>query len=282
MNKKKRIISVDIGGTNSRFAIIDENYKIHKKIIKKTIIKNREPFVNLIIEGIKEIVEGEKDLLGISLGVPGPIINEEHIITMPNIKIEDLPLGSILKKEFKMPVVIRNDAEMAGFAEAKFGQGKKHSRVFFITISTGLGGALIVDQTFDETPYEIGHTPYTHLGLAKSYEYFASGNGLVNLAALYDLKIKDSEQFFQLILKKDKKALVVYHIWLEILSDFLTYIDQKYKPNLYVLTGGVFHSKEYFWRDLINLNPQLDLKECYFQDEAGLIGAAAYGFQRLK
>lgn len=281
MENLKTIISVDIGGTNSRFALIDEKFNVLYKIVKPTILNIKDAFVNSIIIGIKDILKEDPNVIGISLGIPGPIIHESHVITLPNIHIDDIPLGEILKREFNLPVIIRNDAEMAAFAEAFLGFGKKHSRVFFITISTGLGGALVVDLTFDETPYEIGHTPYQHLNLTNTYEYFASGNGLVNLSKIYDLEIIDSEHFFNLVIEKNSKAIFVYERWLYILKDFLSYVDRKYSPSIYVLTGGVFHAKDVFWKDLVSLNPQLNLKECYFKDQAGLIGAAAYGFKRL-
>ncbi|MDY0100765.1 MAG: ROK family protein, partial [Bacilli bacterium] len=246
-----------------------------------TILDIKDDFVNSIISGIEDILKEDKDVIGISIGIPGPVLRESYVITLPNIHIDDIPLGEILNKKFNLPIIVRNDAEMAAFAEAFLGHGKKHSRVFFVTISTGLGGALVVDLTFDESPYEIGHTPYKHLDLTKSFEYFSSGNGLVNLAKVHDLEINNSEHFFALVEEKNVKALFVYGRWLHILTDFLTYIERKYHPSIYVLTGGVFQSKDVFWKDLVSLNPQLNLRECYFKDLAGLIGAAAYGFRRL-
>lgn len=281
MEKLKTIISVDIGGTNSRFALIDEKFNIVYSIVRPTVLNKKKEFVASIVENIKLVLERDPNVMGLTLGIPGPIVDESYVVDLPNIHISDIPLGEILKKQFKLPTFVRNDAEMAAFAEATMGVGKNDRRVFFVTISTGLGGALVSDLGFDETPHEIGHTPYEFDGLVETYEYFASGNGIVRLAKLFDFMVDDSEHFFNLVQKQNIQAGIIYNVWLKIMTDFLTYVNHKYSPDVYALTGGVFHAKDIFWDDLAKLNPRLNLKECYFKDKAGLIGAAAYGFKRL-
>ena len=281
MKDKRIVISVDIGGTNSRFALIDENFQIVKSLTHPTVLYKKDEFVNSIVESIREICSNSDDVVAISLGIPGPIGNKGHVIDLPNIHIQDIPLGEILSKEFKLPVFIRNDAEMACFAESMLGHGKNYQRVFFITISTGLGGALVVNHSLKESPHEIGHTPYTFQGQTKFFEYFASGNGLSNLAKIYGLEIQNSYQFFKLVENNNTLALKTYEAWLQIMNDFLLFIKEHYHPDIYTFTGGVFNSKEVFWNDLIAHHQDLNLQVCYFDQNAGLIGAACYAFTSL-
>lgn len=281
MRHGKKIISADIGGTNSRFAVIDENYHIQKSLTKRTILYKKDEFVTSIVEAIREIGGDFADIAALSLGIPGPIGPGEYVIDLPNIHIQDIPLGDILRQAFGLPVFIRNDAEMACFAEAISGSGKDYHRVFFITISTGLGGALVVDKSFKETPLEIGHTPYSYKGIDKYFEYFASGTGLTNLAKIHDLNIKDSQQLFDLVTKRDSRALIVYHEWLRIIGDFLNYIKLHHHPDVITITGGVFKSKDIFWRDLLSLDKDLNITACHYDQNAGLIGAASYGLTML-
>ncbi|MFA5421235.1 MAG: ROK family protein [Bacilli bacterium] len=282
MKPIKHIISADIGGTNSRFALINEKYEIVKSISRPTILFQKGEFVTSIMSAIREIGGDFKDVVGLSLGIPGPIKDDGYVIDLPNIHIKDIPLGDLLRKQFALPVFIRNDAEMACFAEALLGSGKRYHRVFFITISTGLGGALVVDHDFKETPIEIGHTPYVYRGDTQSFEYFASGTGLTHLSKIYHLDVKNSHHFFQLVAVKNATALLVYQEWLNILGDFLTFIKANYHPDIIAITGGVFNSKDIFWDDLIRRHPDLNLKECHFDQNAGLIGSASYGFTMLK
>lgn len=281
MSQTRTIISADIGGTNSRFAVIDENYHILKSITKPTILYKKDEFVTSIVEAIKEIGGDFENVIGLSLGIPGPIGKGEYIIDLPNIHIKDIPLGDILRKQYGLPVYIRNDAEMACFAEAVSGSGQDYRRVFFITISTGLGGALVVDKDFKETPLEIGHTPYIYKGINKYFEYFASGTGLINLAKIHHLDIKDSQQLFDLVAKKNTLALLVYHEWLKIIGDFLKHIKDNHHPDVITITGGVFKSKDIFWNDFLALDKQLNIKACHYDQNAGLIGAASYGLTML-
>ncbi|MFA5481175.1 MAG: ROK family protein [Bacilli bacterium] len=281
MKQRNLLISADIGGTNSRFAVVDSDYQIVRSITRRTILNHKDDFVKSIVESIAEIGGDFDAIQGLSLGIPGPIGPNGYIIDLPNIHIKDIPLGKVLRERFKLPVFIRNDAEMACFAEALLGSGKKSDRVFFITISTGLGGALVVNKTFDETPHEIGHTPYTYHGDKKYFEYFASGTGLVNLAKIHDLTIHNSQHFFDLVEQKNEKAILAYHEWLAILGDFLKYIDDHYHPDIIAITGGVFNSKHIFWEELKSEHPRLKLTECHFDQNAGLIGAASYGFTML-
>ncbi len=281
MSDERLIISADIGGTNSRFALVNEDYEIVRSVSRRTILYKKDEFVASIITAIKDLGGNFENIIGLSLGIPGPIKDGGYVVDLPNIHIQDIPLGDILRREFGLPVFIRNDAEMACFAEASLGSGKNYHRVFFITISTGLGGALVTDKNFDETPFEIGHTPYTYKGEKKFYEYFASGTGLANLARMYDLEINNSLHFFELVVAKDRKALLVYKEWLAILGDFLAYIKSEYHPDIIAITGGVFNSKDVFWNDLIKLHPDLNLQECYFFQNAGIIGSASYGFSML-
>ncbi len=275
------IISADIGGTNSRFALVNEDYEVVRSVSRRTILYKKDEFVASIIAAIKDLGGNFDNIVGLSLGIPGPIGEGGYVIDLPNIHIKDIPLGNVLRKEFGLPVYIRNDAEMACFAEAALGSGKDYKRVFFITISTGLGGALVVDKSFKETPFEIGHTPYVYRGEKKYYEYFASGTGLTNLAKMNDLNINSTSHFFELVVAKDKKALVVYQEWLAILGDFLSYIKTNYHPDIIAITGGVFNSKDVFWNDLTKHHPNLNLQECYFFQNAGIIGSASYGFTML-
>jgi len=281
MRKSFKIIAADIGGTNSRFSLVDNRYELLRSAFKRTTLFNKEQFVDSIVDSIAELKDDLKDVGAIVLGIPGPIAEGGYVIDLPNIHIKDIPLGDILRQRFGLPVFIRNDAEMACFAEAALGNGKDYHRVFFITISTGLGGALVVDMGLEETPIEIGHTPYVYKGEVTYYEYLASGTGIINLSRINGLDVDSANDFFQFVKIKDPAAMMVYGEWLKVLGDFLAHIEANYHPDIIVVTGGVFNAKSVFWDDLCARNPHSNLKECHFDQKAGLIGAACYAFQQL-
>ena len=275
---KKYVIALDIGGTNYRCALINREYEIVKVLIKPTKKGSVELFLKQASDIIKEIEFNRDEVLGIVAGVPGKVRLDGHIDNLPNIGIFDIPLKSYLEKEFNLPTIIKNDAEIAAVAEGHVGVGKDADNCYLITISTGLGGCFFEKGKIKNVSEEIGHTLVEYKGNPYEIEKIASGNGIVTLAALNNLEVKSSKIFFDLVRNKDKKALVVYKEWLKLINDFLSYIEYIYEPQVIAITGGVMKSKDLFFADLVSAHPKLTIKEAKFKFDAGLIGAAALGF----
>ena len=279
----KKVLAFDIGGTNTRLALVNENFEIEKELTYPTVRGSVNEFLASIKKIILDLDVNLNEVSAVGAGVPG-VVNRDtgYIYVLPNVHISDIDLGGYLLKEFNLPLYIRNDAEVACLAEAVLGKGKKFDRVFFITISTGLGGALAVDKVNQDYVTEIGHTAYNYHGEYYEYEYLASGNGLVNLSKLNGLEVKNAKELFDLISKKDDKALYVYKEWLTILTDFITMVQNSYNPDIITFTGGVMKNKAIFFEDLCELNPNSNLTECYFKEGAGLMGSAIYAFYKLE
>ena len=278
----KKVLSFDIGGTNTRLALVNENFEIEKELVYPTVRDSKEAFLANIKKIICDLDINMDEVSAIGAGVPG-VVNREtgYIYDLPNVHIKDIPFGDFIKDEFNKKVYLRNDAEVACLAEASVGTHKKYSRVFFITISTGLGGALVVDGVNQDYITEIGHTAYKYQGKMMEYEGLASGTGLVKLCELNGLKVNSSREFFNLVSSKDEKALYVYKQWLSILSDFISMIEDSYSPDVICVTGGVMKAKDIFFKDLCDLNPLSNIVVCYHSEHAGIIGAAVYAFKML-
>ena len=279
----KKVLSFDIGGTNTRLALINGKYEIEKQLIYPTVRGSKEAFLESIKKIILDLDINLDEVEYIGAGVPGVVDKDKgYIIDLPNVHIKDIPLGDYLFKEFGKKLAIRNDAEVACLAEAVLGKGKKYNRVFFITISTGLGGALCVDKENQDYVTEIGHTLFRfHDGLYE-YEGLASGTGLVKLCNLYGYNVKSSSEFFEGVVNADHDALMVYKDWLGILSDFIEMVQSSYEPDVICVTGGVMKAKNIFFEDLCMLNPYSNIVECHFSEGAGIIGAAVYAFKFVK
>ncbi|HOJ00982.1 MAG TPA: ROK family protein [Anaerolineaceae bacterium] len=141
----KTILSFDIGGTNIRAGLFsDESGKpsFTKKV--KTTTPNRSALEN-IFSLIEEILSQYPSLDAISMAVPGSLDNKNGIIIKaPNVDgWKNVALRQIIADKFGIVPFIENDASMAAYGEWKHGAGKNHNYILYITISTGVGGAVI-------------------------------------------------------------------------------------------------------------------------------------------
>lgn len=145
------ILGIDIGGTKTIVALADSQGRI---LVSKRFDTPRdsgpEPVIKRIIGVGREILGetgvGERDIEGIGIACGGPLDPEDgRLIFVPNIPgWEDLPIARIFSEEFKAPAWLDNDATAAGFAEAVFGAGRGVSNLAYFTVSTGIGGAIII------------------------------------------------------------------------------------------------------------------------------------------
>lgn len=273
----RKALCLDIGGTNLRCALINENYEIEKVIIKNTLNSTVDVFLNQVSEIISEVGVNE-DVVAISMGVPGQVRWDGFVMELPNIGIKSIPLAEYINNKFHKTAYVKNDAVMAALAEGCLGDGKNYDSCFFMTISTGLGGALVRDGKIVVPSDEIGHTLIKYNDKYYEFEKLNSGRYLVDLCAMNDLYVLSAKEFFELKSKGDEKALKVYEIWINNLTNLIQFIRHYLDAKILVLTGGVLKSKEHFLDDLIARNQNIKISTAKFDQTAGLIGAAYYSF----
>ncbi len=107
-----------------------------------------------------------------------------------------------------------------------------------------------------------------------------SGSGLPNLAKIHGLHVKDASEYFHLLKEKDEKAILVKNEFLKILTQFFSFVQQTYQPDIFIVTGGVLKSKHFWFEEFLNMNKDKVIKQSEFDQLAGLIGSACYGFHR--
>lgn len=268
-------IALDIGGTNLRVALVDEQYKIIKQTIQVTPLNNLEAFLSTIAESISPLLKNDSvDISAIACGVPGRVDLHGGIEILPNIGIRQVPLKRFLESKFLRPVIIKNDAVMAAVAEGNLGFGKHLDSSFFITISTGIGAAFIRNHQLAHSSEEMGHMLVPFANGYEELEKVASGQGIVNLARHFDVMVDDAKSFFESLNQSNPKVVTVFQEWLNYLTNFLKWIDRYYSPDAMIFTGGVMKSKNHFWKQLQEAVPHLPLALAQFGQDAGIMGAA--------
>jgi len=170
-------IGIDIGGSHISVGLINETGKIICK--SETDINNKlneEDFskilINTIIENIEKVLENSKtDITKIKLigiAVPG-MVSKTSIIKAENLHIKNLNIVEEINKYFNIPIKLRNDAKCAALAEKEYGSLKKAKDAIFLTLGTGIGGAiflngeLLVPKKYEG--FELGHITIERNGL---------------------------------------------------------------------------------------------------------------------
>jgi glucokinase len=160
------------------------------------------------------------------VGVPGRLDRKNGIgLAMGNLPWQNIPIRDDVQKIANCPVVIENDAKLAGLSEAMLLKDK-YSRVVYLTISTGIGLGVIVDQKIEPTliDAEAGKMPLEHHGEMVPWESFASGHAIVER---YGRKAKD--------IQDEKTWTHIAHDIAVGLIDILAVVQ----PHIVVLGGSV-------------------------------------------
>lgn len=140
-------IAVDIGGTQMRAACYSEESQSPHQIQRIATQGGKTPLERLL-ELLHTVWPADGPVTGIGLAAPGPVDPYEGVILKaPNIRgWENLPLRQILQDEFHVPAAVGNDANLAALGEWRFGAGQGHHFMIYLTISTGIGGGVILDD----------------------------------------------------------------------------------------------------------------------------------------
>ena len=178
---------MDIGATYVRVAVGDSE-GITEKLIQPTETGEGPEGVSLqIISMIHELTNTPQ---AIGVGCIGPVDLAKGLITnTPNFPFNNIPVKAPLEAEFKVPVKMVNDCSAAVVGEHVYGAGKDTGNLFYVTLSTGLGGGAIVDGNLllgkDGNAVEVGHMtldPHSYVkcgcGSPGHWEAFCGGKNI--------------------------------------------------------------------------------------------------------
>lgn len=275
------VIALDIGGTNLRGAVVNDQYKFLEVHVLPTPLNDVNTFLKEVKTIIDQLLHKHPQVKAIACGVPGRVDALGGIDILPNIGIRHVPLKSFLETTYGLPVVIKNDAVMAAIAEGNLGFGKPLKSSYFITISTGIGAAFIANHQLTHSSEEVGHMLVPFAGGFEELEKVVSGQGIVNLAKHHGVDVLDAKTFFIRLGQQDPLVKPIFQQWLSYLTQFLKWVDRYYAPEAFILTGGVLKSKAFFWDALQAAVPHIPLALAQFGQDAGLIGAANLAFSLI-
>jgi len=225
---------IDIGGTKTLVARLDDNGVI-KESFKFPTPKEYPAFLRELAINVAKFAT--KEFIGAAVAAPGSIDRAHGIAKdFGNLPWEDVPLQRDVQKMLKCPVIIENDANLAGLSEAML--ISQYDSVLYVTVSTGIGTGIITKQQIDPefADSEGGHIMLEHKGKIQSWESFASGQAIVKRFGKRADEITDQKTW----------KIIAHDIGIG-LYDLIAFIQ----PDAVVLGGGVMSHLDRF-EDLLD------------------------------
>lgn len=290
----KTVIGIDLGGTNVRVAKVSEDGQILQVVTGSSHALEGIDKVMTNLKSLIRQIDGYNEVVGIGIGVPGPVDTVKGVMTMAtNLPgFENYPIAQEIEREFNLPTYVDNDANVAGLAEALVGAGKGYKIVYYITHSTGVGGALVSDGKVisGKNGYagEVGNIIVTNVGEKINHlnvgaaENVFSGTALVKEAKeKLNPNITSAKAIFDLakegnVIAEKMIDDMAYHF-----AVLCSAIGHVVDPHVFVIGGGVTKSHEaYFDKIVENYNKlvHVGMRNPLFKraelSEPGIIGAA--------
>ena len=279
------ILAIDIGGTMIKYGLVSSDGEIlSTNKIETEAEKGLENILNKIDNIFKRYKENNPVGIAVSgtgqiNGIIGKVIGGNPII--PNWIGTNLV--KILEEKYNLPIVLENDVNCVALGEKWIGAGKDLSNFICLTIGTGIGGGIILNnQLFRGENFVAGE--FGHILIKKGeFEQFASTTALIRLVKERTGKTLNGKEIFDL----EKKEIVEYQEviseWIENLTDGLSSIVYCFNPANMILGGGVIEQGEPLINRIKNslfkkIGPQfkekLNIIQAKLGNNAGMIGAS--------
>lgn len=262
------VIGIDIGGTGTKFGIVDRDGNV---LFSGEISTKKHPTIDTFIEELytelSELIKnagGTGRIKGIGIGAPNGNYYTGNIEYAANLVWQGIvPLAKLIEAKFKLPVVITNDANAAAIGEMTYGAAKGMKDFIMITLGTGVGSGIVANGQLiyghDGFAGEIGHTIVipdgrVHEGTGKkgSLESYASATG-VRLNAIEILEKSkepsvlrkvpkdklDSKVVYDAAIEGDKLALEIFEFTGRVLGIALANAVMMTSPEAIILFGGL-------------------------------------------
>lgn len=265
----KYTVGIDIGGTNTKFGVVD----VHGNILQQDRILTHEPetvtdFIDELHTKLAPMIKangGPSNFAGIGIGAPNGNYYSGTIEYAPNLKWKGIiPLASMFTEKFKLPAKLTNDANAAAVGEMMYGCAKGMKHFIVITLGTGVGSGIVIDGKIvlghDGFAGELGHTVIRHegrlhkgTGIKGSLEAYASATGVretalemltrypeeESLLRAYSVNDLTSHSVYECAMKGDKIANEIFEFTGEILGEALANFVMFSSPEAIILFGGL-------------------------------------------
>lgn len=313
----KYYIGIDLGGTNIKAGVVNENYEIIAKASTKTLCPRpakeiADDMAKVSVEACKNAGIGIDEIEWIGIGTPGIADNVNGTIPYSNnLGFKDVPIRKYIREHIDKPVYVANDANAAAYGEFVAGAAKGACDAVCITLGTGVGAGVIIDGKIftgrNLAGTEIGHMvieadgPQCTCGRKGCFEVFSSATGLINMTkqaiaenpgsilAKYekdDGKVS-ARHAFMAMREGDAAGKSVVDKYIKYLAAGITNVINIFQPDILCIGGGVCNEGDPLMKPMVELvkkevytrmlDKNTEITVAKLGNDAGIIGAAFLG-----
>lgn len=316
----KFYIGIDLGGTNIKAGVVDENFNIVSKASCKTNLPRPAEEIcadmaKVALEAVENAGLTLDDICSVGIGTPGTANSATGIIEYSNnLGFLNLPVVDLMKTYIPKPCYVENDANAAAYGEFVAGAAKGANNAVCITLGTGVGGGIIINKKIysgsNFAGAEIGHTvidpngPECTCGRKGCFEVFSSATGLIRMTKEAMEQNKESllwkasenegkvsaRTAFNAMRMGDQSAKTVIDKYIRYLACGITNTINIFQPDILCIGGGVCNEgdplllplKELVKKEVYTKNSAKNTKIVIAQlgNDAGIIGAAFLGLSK--
>lgn len=310
MKKHEYAIGIDLGGTNVKYALIDNEGVFHFDGILPSMAEvSAEAVTGQLAEAVSQVKKVAAlngiDLKGVGIGTPGIVDETGRVVVggAENIRgWENIALADRLEEISGLPVRMGNDANLMGIGETVFGAGRGASDVVFITVGTGIGGAVVIGGKlfagYAGRGTELGHVPLIAdgekcaCGSVGCLEHYASASALVRRfcdrmkreSPAFDPGNVDGKYIVGLYRQGDAVAVESLDEHCDFLGHGIAGFINIFSPQKVVIGGGLSQAGEFYISKVREAAMKYSMRDCAVNTEivaaelgnrAGCLGAAS-------
>lgn len=289
-----KVVGIDIGGTMIKYGLISLDGKISAE---GEIPTEAEKGIENLLKKISGIIEvyPKEELLGIAVSGTGQIDGNIGKVIGGNDIIPGwigTDLVEMLEKKFSLPAVLENDVNCAALGEKWLGAGKEKKDFICITIGTGIGGGIVMNDDILRgdtcVAGEFGHIQIVKNGLEcmcgkkGCYERYASATALVKMVKEKTGLKLNGKEIFERERAGESVFKEIVEEWIDYLTDGLSTITYIFNPSLIVIGGGVTKQGDYLCERInkslaikigVNYKKNLSIRFAELGNNAGMLGA---------
>ena len=283
-----RILCYDIGGTDTKYGVVEDGKIIFKDKFKTEACLGHDNYEKRLLEYGQKVIDNYEGIEGVAVGVCGSVNIETGDMFLGqecNPELLNFNFKQLFKQHFNLKCIADNDVNTFSQAERYYGAGKEYGTYFVITIGTGIGGAVIVNNRIwrgrNFNAGEVGRIPIFNDDV--TWENKASVTALLEEARRRkaSLKVENGKDVFDLYDNNDPTAKQIVTNWFDNLGRGLAVIVYTFNPEVIVIGGGISQRETLFkeleeatkkhlvpgFKDTFKIIP------AKFLNDGGLIGA---------